>query len=298
MKFKKIEKILDHLYEGVHIVNKNMEIVYWNKSAEDISGYKFSEITGNLCSNNILEHMDIKGNSLCTFGCPMMKVISDGKVRETELFIHHKGGHRVPVSMKSLPFKDDHGEIIGAIEIFSENSDRKNILKRVRELEELALIDELTHLPNRRCLENTIGLKLNEYQLNRVKFGLIFIDIDHFKKFNDNYGHDIGDLVLKVVSETFLNNLRGNDIIGRWGGEEFVGLFFLADEKDLESIGEKLRILVERTYIEVEGKKLNITISLGATLINSYDSPETIIKRADNLLYKSKRKGRNLVNIG
>lgn len=297
-KIKNLEKILNNLYEGAYIVDRSRNLIYWNKAAEDLSGYKASEVAGSCCSNNILQHVDANGKCLCKQGCPLAAVIEDGNKREVEVFLHHKAGHRVPVLVRALPLEDKNGDVIGALEIFSENSERKNILKKIKSLEKLAMLDELTQIPNRRYVENSIKLRFNEYLLNGVNFAIIFLDIDHFKKFNDDYGHDIGDLVLKTVSKTFSNNLRGNDIIARWGGEEFIGVFSEVDEKSLKNIGEKLRILVEKTYIEVEGKKLNVTISSGATLVNSHDSAETLIKRADKLLYKSKINGRNCITLG
>ena len=297
-KIKNLEKILNNLYEGAYIVDKSRKLIYWNKSAEDISGYKASEVAGSYCSDNILQHVDADGKPLCTQGCPLASVIKDGNIREVEVFLHHKTGHRVPVLVRALPLEDENGHIIGVLETFSENSERKNILKKLRSLEKLAMLDELTQIPNRRYVENSIKLRFNEYLLNGVNFGIIFLDIDHFKKFNDDYGHDIGDLVLKTVSKTFSNNLRGNDIIARWGGEEFVGVFSGIDGDGLKKIAEKLRALVENTYVNVDNENINVTISVGATLATSKDDTNTIIKRADEFLYESKKKGRNCVTVG
>lgn len=160
------------------------------------------------------------------------------------------------------------------------------------------MLDTLTQIPNRRYLENIIQTKLSEYLLNQVKFGLIFMDIDNFKKFNDDYGHDIGDLVLKTISKTFSNNLRGDDIIGRWGGEEFVAVCSVVNIDNLKKLAEKLRILIENTIIEVEDKKLRVTISIGATIVTPKDNINTLIKKSDNLLYKSKRNMKNCITIG
>lgn len=297
-KIKNLEAIINNLYEGAYIVDKSRKLIYWNKTAEDISGYKASEVTGSYCFDNILQHVDADGNSLCVLGCPLASVIEDENPREVEVFLHHKDGHRVPVLVRALPLKDENKDVIGVLEIFSEISVRKNILEKIRNLEKLAMLDDLTQIPNRRYLENSIKLRFDEYLLNKVNFGIVFLDIDHFKKFNDDYGHDIGDLVLKTVSKTFSNNLRGNDIIGRWGGEEFVGVFSGIDGKGLKKIAEKLRFLVEKTYVNVDNKNINVTISVGATLVNSKDDIDTIIRRADKFLYESKGKGRNCVTTG
>jgi diguanylate cyclase (GGDEF)-like protein len=131
-----------------------------------------------------------------------------------------------------------------------------------------------------------------------VPFGILFIDIDHFKKFNDRYGHDVGDDVLKVVAKTFIANARSFDLFGRWGGEEFLGIIRNINSKDLELLGNKLRSLIENSYILRENEKLRVTISIGATPVNENDTIDSLIKRADILLYKSKTEGRNRLTLG
>lgn len=294
---KNLKSILDNLYDGVYIVDKNRKIIYWNKAAEDLTGYSHLDLIGSYCFDDILNHIDSQGNKLCINGCPLVTAIKDNEIKEKNVFFHHKDGHRVPISIKALPYKGSNGEIIGAIEIFSENSERKQILKKIKRLEKLAMLDELTQIPNRRYIENVIQMKLSEYLLNQVKFGFIFMDIDNFKKINDNYGHDMGDLVLKTISKTFSNNLRGDDIIGRWGGEEFIAVFSGVDREDLEKIAEKLRMLVENTILKIKDEKLKITISIGATLVTPKDDINTLIKKSDDLLYKSKRNGKNCITI-
>lgn len=293
-----VKSILNNLYDGVYIVDKNRKIIYWNKAAEELTGYSHLDIIGSYCFDNILNHIDSHGTQLCRCSCPLVESIEDNKIKEANVFLHHKDGHRVPIFVKAFPYKDSEGVIIGAIEIFSENSERKQILEKIKNLNNLAMLDELTQIPNRRYIENTIKIKLNEYSLNRVSFGLIFIDIDNFKHINDNYGHDVGDIVLKAISKTFLNNLRGDDVIGRWGGDEFIAAFSRIDAKDLEKIAEKLKMLVENTILEIKNKKLKVTISIGGTLVTPEDNLNTLIKKSDNLLYKSKKNGKNCISIG
>ncbi len=117
------------------------------------------------------------------------------------------------------------------------------------------------------------------------------------KKVNDTYGHDIGDEVLKFIANTFVANSRPFDSYGRWGGEEFIGIIRNVTCRDLEDIGNRLRILVENAYILHQNRKLNVTISIGATLVRDDDSIESLVKRADILLYKSKAAGRNRLTI-
>ena len=293
-----MKEILDNLYDGVYIVDRERRILYWNKAAEELTGYNSSELLGSCCYDNILNHVDVDGNNLCTSSCPLVEAINGVDIDETKVFFHHREGHRVPTLVKAMPYRDREGNVIGAIEIFSENSERKNILKKIKELEKLAMLDELTQVPNRRYMENILEIKLNEYQVNGVEFGIIFMDIDYFKRFNDDYGHSAGDLVLKAISSTFSNNHRGDDIVGRWGGEEFIGIFSRINSEGLKSVAEKLRILAENTSVRVVEEELRVTISIGATLVAPEDNVDTLMKRVDKLLYESKRRGRNQVTLG
>jgi diguanylate cyclase (GGDEF)-like protein len=230
--------------------------------------------------------------------CPLAASITDGKPREAEIYMHHKDGHRIPVSVRISPLTDREGAIIGGIELFTDISNQAANTLRVKELEKLALLDNLTQLANRNYVEREIQNRFEEKKRFNVPFGILFIDIDHFKKFNDRYGHDVGDDVLKVVAKTFIANARSFDLFGRWGGEEFLGIIRNINSKDLELLGNKLRSLIENSYILRENEKLRVTISIGATPVNENDTIDSLIKRADILLYKSKTEGRNRLTLG
>jgi diguanylate cyclase (GGDEF)-like protein/PAS domain S-box-containing protein len=292
------ERIIENLYDGLYFVDRDRVITYWNKGAERISGFTADEVVGKSCADNILTHVDSQGNSLCTGMCPLAATIADGTLREAELFMHHKDGHRIPVSVRVSTLTDKDGIIIGGVEVFTDISNQEATKLRVKELEKLALLDNLTQLANRNYIEREIQSRFEEKKRLNVPFGILFIDIDHFKKFNDSYGHDVGDEVLKFVANTFVANTRPFDLYGRWGGEEFIGIIRNINGKELELLGNRVRILIENSFIIHENEKLYVTISIGATLVNKKDTIDSLIKRADTLLYKSKAAGRNCLTIG
>ena len=127
--------------------------------------------------------------------------------------------------------------------------------------------------------------------------GAVFIDIDHFKRVNDSHGHDAGDAVLKTVARTLLESSRGFDILGRWGGEEFLGLIQNVDEDRLGAVSERLRALVAASSVRHDDAEIRVTVSIGATLARNDDTPEELVKRADSLMYESKRTGRDRVTL-
>lgn len=131
--------------------------------------------------------------------------------------------------------------------------------------------------------------KFQDYKKDKISFSIIMIDIDNFKNINDSYGHDRGDDILKSLASILQNQLRKNDMLIRWGGEEFA-LLVEAPLTQSFSIAEKLRLSVQGC-LSIESK--TITISLGLTQIHEDDTQESFFKRVDNALYESKRNGKN-----
>ncbi|MFH2068979.1 MAG: sensor domain-containing diguanylate cyclase [Candidatus Omnitrophota bacterium] len=289
------KSVLDNLSEGVYFVDRERMISYWNKGAERITGYRSGEVVGSFCRDNILNHVDGQGVELCLELCPLAKTILDGTNQEAEIYLKHKDGHRVPVFVRGVPLRNSKGAIVGAVEIFRDISAKNRLTQRLEELRKIALLDPLTGMGNRRFVETGLSSRLNELQRYGWKFGLLFIDIDHFKKVNDSYGHETGDMVLKMVAGTLVHNARSFDLIGRWGGEEFVAIVVNVTGEELFSIAQKYRILVEESSLMSGKDKISVTISTGATLARPDDSPETLLKRADQLMYQSKLSGRNCV---
>ena len=291
-------RILYNLHDGLYLVDRNRMITYWNKAAETISGYAADEVLGKSCYDSILTHVDSEGNNLCSKGCPLAATIADKKPREVELYLHHKDGHRIPVSVRTNALLDSEGKVVGGIELFADISHQTVNELRIKELEKLVLLDNLTKLANRNHIEKEIQSRFEEKKRLNVPFGIFFIDIDHFKQFNDTYGHDVGDDVLRFVAKTLVANSRPFDLYGRWGGEEFIGIIRNIRNQDLEQLGNRVRLLIESAYIIHKNEKLNVTISIGATLVKENDTIDSLIKRADTLLYKSKTEGRNRLTIG
>jgi diguanylate cyclase (GGDEF)-like protein/PAS domain S-box-containing protein len=292
------EKFLDQLFDGLYFVDRERRITYWNQGAEQLTGYSASEVVGSHCFDNLLRHVDDEGCALCLHGCPLELTIADGQRRETELYLRHKLGHRVPVSARVAPIRNDEGKILGALEIFSDVSEKKKAERRAIELEQLAFRDELTGIPNRRYMELKVQQAIQEVEEFDRSIGLLMIDLDHFKRVNDIYGHQMGDATLRVISRTIAGNLRLGDIAGRWGGEELLVIGMDVSAADLLPFAEKLRNLISESTIADASGRITVTASIGATIIKRGDSAGSAIQRADELMYRSKVSGRNSSTIG
>ena len=290
-------EILDGLFDGVYIVDRARTIRYWNKAATRISGYDSTEMLGRVCSECGLRHTDHNGFPTCKQGCGLLQSIRSDDEYESDLFIRHRDGHRVRVSVRVIPIHGSNGAITGAAEIFREVTLNQAVSRRIQELETLALLDPLTRLPNRRSIEAGLQMRLEELNRYGWPFGVLFADIDHFKSINDVHGHDVGDQMLRLVSKTLLSSLRPFDVLGRWGGEEFLGIVVNVDREDLLRISERARRLVERSYLPHKNGPIRATISIGATTAGSNEDATILVKRADKLMYESKIAGRNRVTI-
>ena len=166
-------------------------------------------------------------------------------------------------------------------------------LNTLRKIQRSAIQDDLTGIYNRKGYSKTMPNLLEHAQKYNEPLGMIFFDVDHFKKFNDNYGHSVGDEVLVTISHLVTTNLREPDFFSRWGGEEFIVVIPNTDLERLTLIAEKLRIAIQNH--KFTQLNLHVTSSFGITMNTAEDDEKTLLNRADQLLYKAKEKGRNIV---
>lgn len=291
------EKLLDSLYDGVYFVDADRQITYWNKSAERITGYTRAEVLGSSCADNMLRHVDAEGHELCTGGCPLLATMENGAPREAPVYLHHKLGHRVPVSLRTARVYDEDGAVTGALEIFSDASTALQILQEYEQLKQEAYVDPLTGIGNRRYGEMTLSTRSYDLQNNGIPFGVLYLDLDNFKQFNDGHGRQTGDEVLAMVARSISGALRKVDVVARWGGEEFVVILPAPDSAVLRSVAERVRLLIEKSFGMMEGDQLKVTVSIGGTLARPEDSVDALVQRADQLMYQSKAAGRNRVTV-
>ncbi|MEK9629002.1 MAG: GGDEF domain-containing protein [Nitrospinota bacterium] len=171
----------------------------------------------------------------------------------------------------------------------------EKLSKKLEESEAKALVDSLTNVLNRNAYNLKIVQMVHEYQRYKEDWALMVLDIDHFKQFNDTYGHKTGDKVLKSVAGTISNSIRVSDHVFRYGGEEFVVILSRINVESTKALSEKIRKAIERDYYVDGDKKLQVTMSIGAAIINEKDTETTLFERADTALYKAKETGRNRV---
>ena len=162
-----------------------------------------------------------------------------------------------------------------------------------RALHEASISDELTGLRNRRFLMSRFNEEFERARRHSTPLGFLMLDLDHFKKINDSFGHPFGDLVLKSVAGIISGAMREYDVAARYGGEEFAVLVPETKRQDLVALAERIREQLEIQDMSDSSSTVRVTVSVGVTSLDENDTPETLLKRADKALYQAKNEGRN-----
>jgi diguanylate cyclase (GGDEF)-like protein/PAS domain S-box-containing protein len=287
------QDLLDQISDGVYFVTLDRHITYWNGGAERITGYGAQEVLGRSCSAGILRHVDDTGRQLCLHGCPLAAVMKGGKPRQADVYLHHKDGHRVPVTVRGQALRAPDGKIVGSIEVFSTRVANPYAAKRRDHTDDS--LDSVTGLAPRRFGELQLKTLMRAVAVEATTLGLLYIDADHFKDVNDTFGHKTGDEVLRMVGQSLANGLRRGDIPVRWGGEEFLALLPGTDQGGLRGTAERVRMLVENSWVQSGEVQVRVTVSVGATMAVPTETADDLVDRADGFMYASKRAGRNRV---
>jgi diguanylate cyclase (GGDEF)-like protein len=206
--------------------------------------------------------------------------------------------HRVRNKLKK--YKSDFENIVDqrTVDMHLTNTLLKEEIQERQKIEEkliqLATIDPLTSIPNRRKFDEVLEYEMNRDARYKNELSLVFCDLDYFKKINDEHGHKIGDDVLKAFTRVVSDNIRKTDVVARWGGEEFALLLPETSIMIAASTAEKLRRETERFDFPHVG---HISASFGVTQYIEGDTEASLINRADDALYKAKKNGRNRVEM-
>jgi len=265
------------------------EIVYVNKAFTELTGYTQEEVLGK--NPRILQS---KGTDEET-----KKLIRQGLEQQipTRVTIKNfsKSGEEYWLDLSILPLKNHQGKVTHFVAIERDVTEQKNIEQK---LELLSRTDSLTGLLNRRAFDEILENELSRYKRTGEIYSLLMLDIDHFKRINDKYGHATGDVAIQTITQSCKSALRSHDIVARIGGEEFCVLLPYTNNKVAFTVAEKLREIVANTKIAVASDDITMTISIGVSQVDKADTDYTaIVKRADKNMYKAKEAGRNKVCI-
>jgi len=284
--------------DGIWAVDKNFRVIRINKRLLDFLGLPPKDVFGTRCYDLF------KGLCRNHEKCPMERIIKGERMIEQEKNLTSISGETIPFMVTSTPLTNLEQSTIGLVETFADITERKNAERRLqqanRDLERLATEDGLTKLYNRRHFDQYLSLEWRRQSRTHDQIALIMCDVDFFKKYNDQYGHQAGDACLQSVAEAIRKRVRRpSDLSARYGGEEFAIVMPETDVKGAWHIAEMIRQELLKMRIPHEGSMVApcITLSCGiaAMFPSASTKPEMLIQRADQALYRAKQKGRNCV---
>ena len=284
--------LLDAMSDGVYAVDTARRITYWNPAAGRISGYPAQRVVGRWCGDGLLDHLDENGASMCGASCPLKATMEDGASRSVRVYLHHAEGHMTPVRVTAAALRDKSGAIVGAVETFTDDSHLITLEQRLEEAEQLALVDPLTGIGNRRNLDLGFERRYSDWHRHAHPFAVLAIDVDHFKAINDTHGHDVGDTVLVVIARSLAGAVRTGDQVFRAGGDEFVVLTGPITAEELSTLAARLRMVVSAGRYP-GNPPLRATVSIGCALARDGDQAASVPLRADTRLLQAKRSGRD-----
>jgi diguanylate cyclase (GGDEF)-like protein len=168
----------------------------------------------------------------------------------------------------------------------------------VEEAQRAATTDPLTGIMNRRALLPALDVEQSRSERHGYPMSLLMLDVDHFKSINDEHGHAMGDQVLDALGRLLAKHARKTDIVGRWGGEEFLVVLSGANEAGARIAAERIRVAVEGiTVLDEKSQRMRVTVSIGIACLEVNDTVDTLLARADHAMYQAKASGRNRVVV-
>lgn len=276
---EELEVIFDTSLQGIVVMDANSRVVKANRQYCRLTGFGEDELIGldwcGLCVDGSDKDRELVG-----------RVIGGEAVMNHERTINTKSGEhrRVSVSLAMLPNQEN------VLATVSDITERYDLLK---EIERRSITDELTRLQNRRGFKERLERVVDEYRHKHEPWSVLLLDVDHFKSVNDTYGHQVGDDVLASLGGVITNCCDEHAYPFRYGGEEFTVILKGRDRDGAIEFAEALRLAVERDVNVINDRV--ITISIGVSEFGINDNSDTVVKRADDNLYKAKESGRNRV---
>ncbi|WP_019626097.1 sensor domain-containing diguanylate cyclase [Thioalkalivibrio sp. ALJT] len=269
--------------DPVFITDSAGSITYVNAAFEEQTGYSRDEVKGQ--NPRILQ----SGRQNAVFYRELWETLGRGEVFRGEFVDRCRDGSLIHLEQSISPVMNAEGEVTHYVSVGKDVTDRVRMEEEIRRL---AHTDWLTGLANRLSLGNTLESELERGRRYGRPLALIMFDVDHFKDFNDEYGHETGDEILKRLAGAIRENLREVDFLGRWGGEEFMVVVPETDGSRAEIMAEKLRkaVAAMKTSCPVP-----VTASFGVTEARRGDTQKSLARRVDEAMYQAKKAGRNCV---
>lgn len=283
------ERVIESSLEGIIITDDQTRIEFVNPAFTHLTGYTLEDVAGR--TPNVLA----SGRQDGTFYQTMWDTLQQHGYWRGEVWNRRKSGELYLELLTITAIKDDNGVTQHYAGLFT---DITHLRENEEQIRHLAYYDPLTHLPNRRLLEDRITLAIRHAHRSSDQLAVVFVDLDHFKQVNDTLGHAIGDELLLQVSERMQDKLREDDTLARMGGDEFIALLpGISEFEEVTLVAQRLIDTVSAPFC-IEGHEFRVGCSLGISFYpDDGEKPETLIQCADAAMYRAKQEGRNAYRL-
>lgn len=276
-----LARALDASGAAIFLTDADFNIIFANKALKDITGYSVEELVDRTPALLRSGHHDE------AFYANLHEAISRGQEFRSTFVNRRRDGSTYHAEQTISPITDDKGRITHYVSISKDISEH---ILRENSLREAATTDGLTGLHNRSYVEGRLEQACRHSTQHHAPLTVLMCDVDHFKQVNDRYGHLTGDRILQRVARILRKAVRASDVIGRWGGEEFLIVLENCNEQCALELAERIRRLVEMCQDAEVGR---VTLSLGIAMMAPGESVTALVARADAAMYEAKRSGRN-----
>jgi diguanylate cyclase (GGDEF)-like protein/PAS domain S-box-containing protein len=288
---------LESLQTGVCLVDRERKISFWNDGAERITGYLRQDVLGRFCGEILLIKFHENKVALCEQSCPLVAAMRDGQARESRVYLHHKSGYAVPVTLRAVPIRDVHGHVIAAMESFVERPCAATWRPPDSDLVVGHGLDAVTQLPDYPFTESHLVERLKFASEHLIPFGLLCIQLDRLDVLTITHGLDAAEAILKVIAHTLRNGLDPQDFVGCWSEDQFLAIVANCGDGDLLTTAERLKRLARASEIVWWGDQLSVTVSVGGTVLRPGEPIESLLGRTGNALKQAVAQGGNFAVV-
>ncbi len=288
---------LESLQTGVCIVDQGRKISFWNDGAERTTGYLRQEVMGRFCGEILLIKFHENKAALCEHSCPLVAAMRDGKPRESRVYLHHKSGYAVPVTLRAAPIRDVHGHVMGAVESFVQRPGASTPRRSESDLAVGHGLDAVTQLPDYPYTESHLVGRIKFASEHIIPFGLLCVQVDHLDTLTATHGLEAAEAILNVIAHTLRNGLDPLDFLGRWSDDQFLAVVTNCGNGNLLSTAERLRLLAQSSEITWWGDQLSVTVSVGGTGLTPGEHVVPLLDRTGNALRQAVAQGGNLAVV-